>query len=212
MENKTGEYFKYAIGEIILVVIGILIALQINNWNENRKEDVEANKILTALLDEIMTAKNTCQTELNTELKNIKTYEKVLGSRDRKNAILNNASVDSLFFRFLWGVGENPSVISAITEIQNSGNTSKIRKTSIRKQITTLDANLKSLETIVRDRLTVQQLSIDKFAIEIENFSKLVARASKGRYDIDYGPENDYRALIKNQKFLNYSTTTYAKF
>jgi hypothetical protein len=36
-ENKTSKYFKYAIGEIILVVIGILIALQINNWNENRK-------------------------------------------------------------------------------------------------------------------------------------------------------------------------------
>jgi len=38
MENKTGKYFKYAIGEIVLVVIGILIALQINNWNEGRKE------------------------------------------------------------------------------------------------------------------------------------------------------------------------------
>ena len=37
MENKTGKYFKYAIGEIILVVIGILIALQINNWNEGNK-------------------------------------------------------------------------------------------------------------------------------------------------------------------------------
>lgn len=36
-QNKTSKYFKYAIGEIILVVIGILIALQINNWNENRK-------------------------------------------------------------------------------------------------------------------------------------------------------------------------------
>lgn len=36
-EGKTGNYFKYAIGEIVLVVIGILIALQINNWNENRK-------------------------------------------------------------------------------------------------------------------------------------------------------------------------------
>lgn len=34
-ENKTGKYLKYAFGEIILVVIGILIALQINNWNEN---------------------------------------------------------------------------------------------------------------------------------------------------------------------------------
>ena len=38
-KNKTGKYLKYAIGEIVLVVIGILIALQINNWNENRKEN-----------------------------------------------------------------------------------------------------------------------------------------------------------------------------
>lgn len=37
MENKTGKYLKYAFGEILLVVIGILIALQINTWNENRK-------------------------------------------------------------------------------------------------------------------------------------------------------------------------------
>ena len=36
-KNKTGKYLKYAIGEIVLVVIGILIALQINNWNESKK-------------------------------------------------------------------------------------------------------------------------------------------------------------------------------
>lgn len=36
-ERKTEKYLKYAIGEIILVVIGILIALQVNNWNESRK-------------------------------------------------------------------------------------------------------------------------------------------------------------------------------
>ena len=36
-EGKTSRYFKYAIGEIVLVVIGILIALSINNWNDQRK-------------------------------------------------------------------------------------------------------------------------------------------------------------------------------
>jgi hypothetical protein len=49
MENKTGKYFKYAIGEIMLVVIGILIALQINNWNENRKSTQFENEILTQI-------------------------------------------------------------------------------------------------------------------------------------------------------------------
>ncbi len=47
MENKTGKYLKYAIGEIVLVVIGILIALSINNWNENRKNNSKKEVINT---------------------------------------------------------------------------------------------------------------------------------------------------------------------
>ena len=47
-ENKFSKYLIYAIGEIILVVIGILIALQINNWNESRKDSISE---LTALKD-----------------------------------------------------------------------------------------------------------------------------------------------------------------
>ena len=43
-ENKFSKYLIYAIGEIFLVVIGILIALSINNWNDERKEKIEANK------------------------------------------------------------------------------------------------------------------------------------------------------------------------
>ena len=45
-QNKTGRYFKYAIGEIILVVIGILIALQINNWNQQRQNRQKETTIL----------------------------------------------------------------------------------------------------------------------------------------------------------------------
>ena len=52
-ENKTGRYLKYAIGEIILVVIGILIALQINNWNENRKDHIQEKEYLTRLKEDI---------------------------------------------------------------------------------------------------------------------------------------------------------------
>jgi len=48
MENKTSKYLKYAIGEIVLVVIGILIALQINNWNEaNKERDLEVKFMLS---------------------------------------------------------------------------------------------------------------------------------------------------------------------
>jgi hypothetical protein len=52
-ENKTGKYFKYAIGEILLVVIGILIALQINNWNEAKRTKKFEHEILRDIANAI---------------------------------------------------------------------------------------------------------------------------------------------------------------
>lgn len=49
MENKTSKYFKYAIGEIILVMIGILLALQVNSWNQKRLD----RKFETVMLNEV---------------------------------------------------------------------------------------------------------------------------------------------------------------
>ena len=48
-KNKTGKYLKYAIGEIVLVVIGILIALSINSWNQNRLDQQDKKEILSKL-------------------------------------------------------------------------------------------------------------------------------------------------------------------
>lgn len=59
-EQNTARYLKYAIGEIVLVVIGILIALQINNWNEDKKSRsyevtmlVELNKAMTEDIEKL---------------------------------------------------------------------------------------------------------------------------------------------------------------
>lgn len=82
--GKTGKYFKYAIGEIILVVIGVLIALQVNNWNENRKEKQQEVKKLEEMQNALksdlqdirfniewhISAKNSCEILLSTFKKN----------------------------------------------------------------------------------------------------------------------------------------------
>ena len=49
-EGKTSKYLKYAIGEIVLVMIGILLALQVNNWNESRKERIIEKDVLNDIL------------------------------------------------------------------------------------------------------------------------------------------------------------------
>ncbi|WP_243471149.1 DUF6090 family protein [Winogradskyella sp. MH6] len=60
-EGKTGKYLKYAVGEIVLVVIGILIALQINNWNENRKLENSKEKLMLALKKELLINQETLE-------------------------------------------------------------------------------------------------------------------------------------------------------
>ena len=54
-ENKFSKYLLYAIGEIILVMIGILLALQVNNWNQEKQNQKEAHKILLQLKTEFET-------------------------------------------------------------------------------------------------------------------------------------------------------------
>mgnify|MGYP000716079377 CR=1 FL=1 len=56
-ESKFSKYLLYAVGEIILVVIGILIALQINNWNEQRKKIERSNIALKELQTEVIKTK-----------------------------------------------------------------------------------------------------------------------------------------------------------
>ena len=52
-DNKPLKYMRYAIGEVILVMIGILLALQVNNWNEYRKDRIKEKTVLKELKENI---------------------------------------------------------------------------------------------------------------------------------------------------------------
>ena len=82
MENKTGKYLKYAIGEIILVVIGILIALSINNWNETKKSEEKIDKLLVEVLQDLEHNINLC-------IKQLKLYH-------AKDSLLTKATYNNL--------------------------------------------------------------------------------------------------------------------
>ena len=90
-KNKTGRYFKYAIGEIILVVIGILIALQINNWNENKKKTKIEIQYLTEMRYELQNDVKQLDFYINNLKKSIKDQEAALNTKD-----ISKLSIDSL--------------------------------------------------------------------------------------------------------------------
>jgi sensor domain CHASE-containing protein len=97
MENKTGKYFKYAIGEIILVVIGILIALQINNWNENRKERNIEQILLNQLYKDFESNNTLIKNGLADYQRNLKYQDAILKHTGPKvNIPENKKTLDSL--------------------------------------------------------------------------------------------------------------------
>jgi hypothetical protein len=74
--NQFSRYLLYAVGEIFLVVIGILIALSINNWNENRKDAILELKILKNLNEDI---------SFNVgSIKRVYKLDSIIGSRNRR--------------------------------------------------------------------------------------------------------------------------------
>ena len=85
-KNKTGKYLKYAVGEIILVVIGILIALQINNWNENRKSKIMSNELYTNLLTSLEQDSIEVQRTIDLLTKSLETQKKLILSKSDQNA------------------------------------------------------------------------------------------------------------------------------
>ncbi len=91
MENKTGKYLKYAFGEIVLVVFGILIALSINNWNQKIKNQELYQSYLKSLITDI--------SQDNIEIENIiKLYiiDSLKISVYRKELTKDSASLDDL--------------------------------------------------------------------------------------------------------------------
>ncbi|WP_445383063.1 DUF6090 family protein [Robiginitalea sp. IMCC43444] len=74
-ENKFRNYFLYAVGEIVLVVIGILIALKINNWNEEQKTESKVQDYYALLLEDLNSDTSFARTTIEEYSKDIKAYE-----------------------------------------------------------------------------------------------------------------------------------------
>lgn len=84
-EGKTGKYFKYAIGEIVLVVLGILIALQINNWNEKRKENVKIKSYLNGMVIDLNNDRNRFGIIIENLSEQIKANSEVFENKNYQN-------------------------------------------------------------------------------------------------------------------------------
>jgi hypothetical protein len=132
-KNKTGKYFKYAIGEIILVMIGILLALQVSNWNNQSTDRKLEKRYLSELILDLQTdsiviyeAKKYSDKQVLAKRKLEKHFE---GKQITEDSLLS-------YFGNQWRHASkfNP-ITTTLDEMKSTGNIGVIQNTAIRRKI-----------------------------------------------------------------------------
>jgi hypothetical protein len=106
--NRVTRYLVYALGEILLVVIGILIALQINTWNEERKISKERNQFMQSIKEDLIADTLSLQETLgqwNIQLAELNAFKQQVNTTRNYDSIIILARYElppvfSIFFRF----------------------------------------------------------------------------------------------------------------
>jgi hypothetical protein len=189
-ENKFSKYLIYAIGEIILVVIGILIALQINNQNIYKQERSIEKTYLIALQEEFEVNINKLDEiiDLNTNL--IDNTDKLI-EVFRKNVMdtISEKTVVNYFFEtFSSEVNYTPSK-GVLTEIISSGNLKLIQNQELKQKLASFES---SLEQIYHQE---NEINIPRHEI-MEHFRN---QANFKRYLEELGWENNWESIYENR-------------
>lgn len=143
-DDKMKNYFKYAFGEILLIVIGILIALQINNWNENRKNTLSNLQMLKQIKEENLLNNFVLQRdkEYRDTIARVYTqFAQELAKKDiESNQSLIQEYITKLFRSTAYTFAQN-SLMSFINNNKNSNS-------QLTQELITLSANMSDLELI----------------------------------------------------------------
>jgi len=154
MENKTGKYFKYAIGEIVLVVIGILIALQINNFNEQRKDSEKEQVVLKQLKEDYETDLNQLRQKMDMRDGIVLSALNVLKAIDYPDKIVR----DSLIIN-LAKIDNDPTFDPIENDLISSGNLRLIKNEKLKRLLSNWSSDviaLQELEAIWTNKIVQQ--------------------------------------------------------
>lgn len=132
-ENKVMPYLRYAIGEILLVVIGILIALQVNTWNQQRKDRKLEKQYLQDMLLDLKTDSLALNQVLEVSDQQINA-KRALMAFYNGHAYPNDSLINYFFMQVDIMLHFNPAT-TTLDEMKSTGNISVIRNVKLRRQI-----------------------------------------------------------------------------
>lgn len=143
-ENKFSKYLLYALGEIALVVIGILIALAINNWNENRILENKQRYYLEGLKNEFEQNKIRLQNLIEVNRLSYQNSKRIVAVIDKSKDIEERELSEILYNSFSYGIAYSPNN-SLLNELINSGSLEGISNPELRKHLTGWESFVQSV-------------------------------------------------------------------
>ena len=166
-DNKPAMYLRYAIGEILLVVIGILLALQLNSWNEERQHRMQESILLTQLLNEYSNNLDQLNSKIETRDDIMRSSLAILDYRGLKENLINTDSLNMHIARTLTRPTFDPE-LGVTNELTNSGKLYYLTNTELRNSITAFPSFLSELreEEMVSFNLIEERL----FPFLIDNY------------------------------------------
>ena len=139
-KNKFTRFFSYALGEICLVVIGILIAVQVNNWNENRKNGIKEHVILTQLKKEYESNLAQLEEKMQMRYQIITTCDQILDVIDQPE----NIDQDD-FFSKIGILTLDPTFDPITNDLISSGNLQLIKNVTLKNKLSNWTSDVQAL-------------------------------------------------------------------
>lgn len=204
--GKTSKYLKYAIGEIVLVVVGILIALQVNNWNEHRKTNNAEQLLLNDLKEEMNANLEQLKIAMDYHSKSRRAAKQLLLMYRSSYKEKTSEELDSLLAMTQWAWTYDPSM-GALNAIKLSGHMNSVRNVDLRKLI----ASYEDLSKDTREEgILLREMIVNKYIPSIGKYVNLMNRLKflGDAYVIDTSSKfiSDYEGLFNDRAIENLIT------
>ena len=192
--GRFSKYFLYAIGEIVLVVIGILIALQINNWNEYRKERAEEQKILKQLKKEYTQNLRQLDEKIDMRNKMSAASDLLLSYLDEPRPI----EADSLLY-CIFRLSQDPTFDPIQNDIMTSGKLRLIENDSIAEMLSNWTSDAYQVQEIEKGWQQIRVRNYDPVLLK----SRLIRNMTANILNSGYSPNH----ALDKQDTIRYHIT-----
>lgn len=199
--GKTGKYLKYAIGEILLVMIGILLALQVNNWNSDKRNEAKLKSFLTNLKKDIESDMQFIRNRDTLFAIFESDSEKAINKFHKAKSVNDILFIDSLFSSQWNDLRINKSVYQ---EMLSTGSIYTLKNKVLKDKLTNYYSFIESHQYYIKEVNTIStQLRNNEHLLPLHLITS--KRNTQGKLNVKWITDPNSKTYLALYKFYTYT-------